>query len=304
MGKQELTKVEALKLIAPVVDDEATDKERKAFMDFIDKHDDVRNKYESMKTLKSVISSRAQRVKAPDSLQEFARQVGRKHKTESKEDAPIYDLPIDGPANQDKQSSADSSAPSQSNTLRVITGIAASLLLVAAAWSYFTFDGERPADTSTYNVEEYAYEHFMKHNGKFVEPTISTASLGAAEIQMANNYDMSMTVPALKDAEFKGIVYGDFVPNFKAPMLEYHLPSQDQYIYIFAFEMDKLKEFGRLLRHEEAVNKCDKPEDFHIRNVNGKHVVSWKWNDIWYAAISNHNGNTLASLVEPLQFDP
>ena len=280
MAKHELTKVEALQLLAPVVDNEATDEERKAFMNFIAHNAEVRNKYESMKSLKAVIGSRSPRVEAPASLKQFVKQVGQQEDTTANDDdnAPIYDLPIHGPAQQDSEDSSDSSS-SQRNSFRFVIGIAASFLLAAAAWSYFNF------------------------GGKFVEPTIATASLGSAEIQMANNYDMSMTIPSLKNAEFKGVVYSEFVPGFEAPMLEYHLPSQDQYIYIFAFQVDKLKEFGQLIRHKEAVDKCNKPKDFHVRNVNGKHVVSWKWNNIWYAAISNHDGNTLASLVQPLQYD-
>ena len=179
----------------------------------------------------------------------------------------------------------------------------ASLLLLAIAWGFFRFSGQSEQQP-VYNIEEYAYEHFQKHNGQYVPPTISTASLGSAEIELAQKYDMAMTIPALKNAEFKGVVYSEFVPNYKAPMLEYHLPKQDQYIYIFAFKLDKLEAFGQLDRHREAIKTCNKPQDFHVQNVNGKHVVSWKWNDIWYAAISNHDGNTLASLVEPLQYNP
>ncbi len=304
MGKQELTKVEALKLIAPVVDDEATKEEHRAFMDFIANNADVRNKYESMKNLKSFIGSRSNRVKAPPSLQQFVKEVGNHSEATKDDDAPIYDLPTDGPAGPNSEISSGSSTSSQTTIRKTITGIAASLLLAATAWSYVVFWGSQPAEKSTYNIEQFAYEHFVKHNGKYVEPTIATASLGSAEIQMADNYDMPMTIPSLKNAEFKGILYSDFVPDFKAPMLEYHLPSQDQYIYIFAFKLDKLEEFGRLMRYKEAVDQCNKPKDFYIRNVNDKHVVSWKWNDVWYAAISNHDGNTLASLVEPLQFNP
>lgn len=301
MGKNELTKEEAFELIGPVVDDEATDDERRAFMDYIAKNSEVRREFESIKKIKSLVGSRCPRAKAPDSLQAYVKKVGRQETSLDNVNAPIYDLAGGGPANQ----KSDGNDQEQSSTLRRwMFSVAAVFLVAAAFWGFFSFYGSSTDSKVVYNIEEYAYEHFKKHDGQFVQPTISTASLGAAEIQMAQNYGMKMTIPALENAEFKGVVYGEFVPNFEAPMLEYFLPGQDQYIYIFAFSLDKLKDFGQLDRYEEAVKACNKPEDFHIRNVNGKHVVSWKWDNVWYAAISNHNGNTLASLVKPLQYNP
>lgn len=301
MGKNELTKEEAFELIAPIIDGEATADERKAFMDFIAQNDEVRQEFESIKKIKSLVGSRCPCAKAPDSLRQYVKTIGQQEASLKNVDVPIYDVAGGGPAGQ----ASDDSNPQQSDTFRRITySIAATLLIAAAFWGFFSFY-DKPAEPQTlYNVEEYAYEHFQKHRGQFVPPTISTASLGSAEIQLARNYNMPMTIPALENAEFKGVVYGEFVPNFNAPMLEYFLPDQNQYIYIFAFKLDKLKEFGQLGRHKEAVKSCTKPEDFYIRNVNGKHVVSWKWDDVWYAAISNHNGNTLASLVKPLKYDP
>lgn len=301
MSKNELTRAEARELITPVVDDEVTADERKAFMDFIADHDDVRKEYESVKKIKSLICSRCPSARAPDSLKKFVENIADQDLSTKDLDVPAYDMEGDGLSNHKTHSGAN---PNQSsNSRRWMGAIAASLLLIAVVWGFFTFTDSSEA-IPKYNVEEYAYEHFVKHDGKYVPPTISTANVGAAEIQLAQDYDMPMTIPSLKNAEFKGIVYSEFVPSFKAPMLEYHLPSEDQYIYIFAFKLDKLKTFGQLVRHQEAVKKCNKPKDFHIRNVNGKHVVSWKWNDVWYAAISNHNGNTLASLVKPLQYSP
>lgn len=303
MGKKELTKEKAFQLITAVVDDEASPEERKAFMDFIADNDEVRREYESIKRIKSLVRSRCPYAKAPESLKQYLKNVCQSDAAHNESDVPIYDKPCIGPGRQKKDSQESNDQSAITSQQRWIFSIAASLLIIAAAWSFFNFYGS-PDETPMYNVEEYVYEHFQKHKGNFVPPTIATASMGSAEIRLARDYDMSMTVPSLKNAEFKGVVYSDFVPDFKAPMLEYYLPSEDQYIYIFAFKLDKLKEFGQLVRHQEAVKKCNKPKDFYVRNVNGKHVVSWKWNNVWYAAISNHNGNTLASLVKPLEYEP
>ncbi len=301
MGKNELTKDEAFELIAPIVDGEATADERKAFMDFIAQNPEVRKEYESIKKIKALVESRCPCAKAPDSLRQYVKTIGQQEASLQNMDVPIYDLAGGGPAEQNP----DHSNTQESSSFRHFAfSIAATLLIAAAFWGFFNFY-DQPAEYQTvYNIEEYAYEHFKQHKGQFVPPTISTANMSSAEIQLARNYDMPITIPALENAEFKGVVYGEFVPNYKAPMLEYFLPDQSQYIYIFAFKLDKLKEFGHLDRYKEAVKKCNKPEDFYIRNVNGKHVVSWKWDDVWYAAISNHNGNTLASLVKPLKYNP
>ena len=300
MGTNKLSKAEALELITPVVDGEVSAEERKAFMDFIANHDEVRKEYQSTKQIKQLVSSRCPVATAPDSLKNYVKTIGRQEASLKNVDAPIYDMPGGGPGSESPE---QSTSKTSTKVQRWIYSAAASLLIVAAVWGFFNFYGQ-PETTAKYNVEEYAYEHFTKHNGNFVPPTITTASLGSAEIQMARDYDMPMTIPELEKADFKGIVYGDFVPGFEAPMLEYHIPSENQYIYIFAFKLDKLKEFGELVRHKEAIKTCNKPKDFYVQNVNGKHVVSWKWNDVWYAAISNHNGNTLASLVKPLQHSP
>ncbi|MEL7834519.1 hypothetical protein [Fodinibius sp. Rm-B-1B1-1] len=293
-----LTKSEALELITPVIDNEASAEEREAFMAYIAHDDEVRQEYQAMKALKSVVRSRCPSAKAPDSLKKFLSSLCSSELSEA-EAPPIYDVPC-------KQTVSSHNNPEQpgddhdfSNWWYFAT--AAVVLITALLWGSMSYFNST-ANSSVYNLEEYAYQHFTKHDGRLVSPTISTASLGFAEIQLAQDYDMPMTIPELEKAEFKGVVYDEFVPGYSAPLLEYHLSEEDQYIYIFAFRLDKMEEFGKLVRNEEAVNTCTKSQDFHVRNVNGKHVVSWKWNDIWYTAISNHDGNTLASLVKPLGY--
>lgn len=302
MGKFELTKVEALKLITPVVDGEVSSEEHEAFMDYISEHEDVRKKYQSIKNIKRLVHSRCPCAKAPDSLKEYLRKVQQEGVPDESE-TPIYDVPCNGPANH---APGEARSPEQrpSGSGRWIIPLAASVLIAALIWGFFNFFTHSvKRNTAVYNVEEYAYQHFKKHKGRFIRPTITTASLGTAEVRLASDYNMPMTVPAIRNAKLKGIVFSEFVPHYKAPMLEYYIPSEDQYIYVFAFKLQRLKKFANLVRDSEAVKECNQPKDYHIRNVNGKHVVSWKWNNVWYAAISNHDGHTLASLVEPLRKD-
>lgn len=300
MCKNELTKEEAFKLISAVIDNEVSPEERKAFIKYIEQDDEVRREYQSIKKVKSLVSSRCPYASAPDSLKHFVENIGQEE-SKYEEEVPVYDKPCINPGRQ--LSNIEHADQSQKPRRRIGFSIAAGLLLIAAVWGFFNFYGFTNEPQEIYNIEEYAYQHFQKNEGQSVSPNIATASLGSAEMRLAQDYDMPMTVPELDKAEFKGISYVDFVPNFKTPILEYYLPSEDQYIHIFAFRLDKLKKFKQLVRDQEAVKKCEQPKDYYIHEVNNKHVVSWKWNDIWYAAVSNHNGDTLASLVKSLQPD-
>lgn len=301
MGKNELTKEEAFKLISAVIDNEVSEEKRKAFMEFIERDDEIRREYQSIKKIKSLVSSRCPYAKAPESLQKYVQNICEEELSEEKH-VPVYDKPCINPGRQ-VQHIGETEVASQKAHQRWIYSIAAGLLLIAALWSFFNFYGPVPDSQQVYNLEEYAYEHFQKNEGQLISPNIATASLGSAEMRLAQDFNMPMRVPDLEKAELKGIAYVDFVPNYKAPMIEYYLPDEDQYIYIFAFRLDKLKKFKQITLDQEAVKKCDKPKDYYIHEVNNKHVVSWKWNNIWYAAVSNHNGDTLASFVKTLQPD-
>lgn len=302
MSKKKLTKEEALELVASIVDNEVDEEIRSAFFRYIDTDDDVRKEFESIKRIKTLISTRCPSYKAPQTLklriQEFL--VGKKKPPKQSGKKTDVDRPSQiSSSNSDR--SHQTSATSLGLYKKWLYAAAATFLIITASWGLI-YNNENLVDT--YSMEEYVYKHFENHNGELVPTTISTANLADAEIQLSSNFNFTLTVPPLKNAEFKGVAYNEFVPNFEAPLLEYYLPMEDQYIYIFAFNLNKLDEFGKIARDDEAIKKCTQPQDFHIENVNGKHVVSWRWNDIWYAAISNHDGNTLASLVKPLKHTP
>lgn len=309
MSKNHLTKEEAINLISSIVDDEADENTRTAFLNYIKNDTAVRYEFESMKRIKTLIATRCPTHKAPDELkvrvQEFLLQKRNKRKASSSASDDRGDPVIDIPSNLSSPSGSQGAEESSKKEAKThykkwIYAAAATFLIIAAFWG-LVYNSQ--SVENTYSMEEYVYQHFQKNEGKLVPPNISTASLTDAEVTLSSNFDMPMTVPPLTNAQFKGVAISEFVPGFEAPLLEYYLPEQDQYIYIFAFKMEQLNKFGKLARDEEAIKKCIKPNDFHIEEINGKHVVSWRWDGTWYAAISNHNGKTLASLVEPLKYD-
>lgn len=305
MSARKLTRKEAFELITPVVDDEVDEDTQIAFFAYIEKDETVRAKYESAKRIKEVVSKRCPCANAPDRLKKRIHSylnthkspgANNEHKNEDQvlpEDL-IYDIP-----SEHTMSTGQVSSPTKDRN-RTYWQYAAAAAFFVLALVYGIYQYTQPG--GSYNVEEYVYAHFAKHEGKMVQPTIATASIANAELELEHSYNMPMTVPPLENAEFKGVVVNEFVPGFRTPMMEYYMSSEEQYIYIFAFKLNHLKQFELLQRSQEAVKSCVKDQDFHIRDVNGKHVVSWKWGDTWYAAISNHNGETLASLVEPLQY--
>lgn len=309
MYERKLTRKEAFALITSIIDDEADEDTRFAFFEYIEKDREVKEEFESVKRIKTLISTRCPYHKAPETLkvrvQKFLADGKKKPDldTLAESDELVLDLPSHIADSSRSNTGGNVSSPpaNQNSWAKWGYAAAASLIIILAFWGLIFIN--QPA-SQTYSIEEHVFRHFDSHNGRMVDPTIATASLADAEIQLSNTYDMHMTIPPMDKAEFKGVIYQEFVPNFSAPMFEYYLPGEDQYIYIFAFNLENLNKFEKLTRDREAVQNCLNKDDFHIKNVNGKHVLSWRWNGTWYAAISNHDGQTLASMVKPLNYKP
>lgn len=175
-------------------------------------------------------------------------------------------------------------------------------ILMLAAVITLTWIGSiffQGSSTKENSFENFVSVNFVNHNGGYIKPTweITQADLAEEAIEKVFSYDVH--VPEIKGATFMGVVDVVDDKGNHVPMLEYCQEEINEYIYLFAFDMSKPNQpaFKRL---REAIFNCRSQTDYFVSNLGGKHVVSWKWNDTWYSAVSNHNGNDLAALVGPL----
>ena len=304
MSDLKLTKDEAIRLITPVVDKEVEKEKRIAFFEYIEKDDEVRLQYESLKRVKKLVSNRYPRIKAPEQLRkrvnDFLSDPNKIFDTSTGE---LRDAAIDvPPARISDTQSGEYEKRNATSVFNWSWRWASAAVILIGALLFGLYYVYAPESNPNLYVSDHVYNHFTNHQGRLIDPAIITTNLTDAEVQLSRAYNLAVTVPPVKDTEFKGVAYIDIVPGFKTPLLEYYHPADDEYIYIFTLDINSIDRAGKLVRDQNAVRTCIKPKDFHIRDINGKHVVSWKWGDTWYSAISNHNGQTLASLVEPLEY--
>jgi len=298
----ELSKREALRILTRVVDNEATPQETKDFQNFIETDPEVKYQYESMLIVKKLIRDRYNKQKAPGSLRNFV--INQAYVR----GAPLEDYSVSqGPSGSGKSEKIHSFIDKKQvkrNTsifFRCISAVAAILLfsiLIVEFLDRSTFT--EPA--VMYQVEDCAYTHFEKHNGEYILPTFQTTSIQDAESYLDEFHSLNIRIPSVRGATFSGIVFSEFIPEFDTPLFEYYQKEANQYIYIFAFHIPKLKSVTNLSRDSIAIEKSITENNFHIKEINGKHVVSWKWDDNWYTAVSNYNGDELASIIEPLNY--
>lgn len=287
-----LTKKEARWVLPAVVDNEATEEESVAFFTFIMSDPEVEKEYNDALLIKRALSTAMIRKKAPAQLRKAVLESIENLKNESNS------------GNREQKSTVTpiQSAPPSTKWLRYLTAAAAVMLISLVTLQMLDRSTDTAADSFDMIVENIAAEHFINSGGQLIEPHFSTHLPHEAEVYLLDHFGLQITIPTLTGAEFAGIVMADFVDDFQTPLLEYSQHSIGETIYLFAFDMDQVDQHETLIRNEAAADVCIKSEDFHVVEINEHHVVSWLWENTWYAAISNHNGYDLASLVEPLNY--
>ncbi len=307
-----LEKKQAISLIPLVIDGEASTEEKQAFLEYIRKDAEVRNAYQSQKNLKIFLQHRFRRSKAPDRLRnriqrfiesEESGQTGKKNtvpdiisltnsrdkKTVNRDSDPV-EIP-----------DLAQSEPPRKSIRFYRTAVAAAVVLFISVLTLELLDRFSPVFDSAQSVEELAFTHFSEQTAGLQTAGWQPPSLTEARQHLNHEYGLDIKMPVIEGASLQAVTYSDFTSDYKTPVFQYYQPDSDEYIVVFAFMVDSLENFKSLKRDPEAVRKCESYDDFHIRNVHDKHVVSWKWNGNWYAAISNHNGNELAEIIRPME---
>ncbi len=174
---------------------------------------------------------------------------------------------------------------------------AAVLLVTAGFWLARVPVSQAPLLTEHYAVENEVQRLFQLASDVRFNEIHHIHATDEAQQYLKAHFGMNVTVPELHNATFDGIELTELVPGHTTPMLKYHVAGQTDKILIFAFPLDRIENDLRLVRDNEAVKRCKSDSDTHIKDVDGKHVVSWKWGDVWYVGVSDHHGEVLASML-------
>lgn len=290
-------------LASAFVDGELNEKEELTLND-LKKHDSrLRDFIKSERQIKNLLTNKLPRLKAPDRLKQ---RIQNRLEQELLERDTISE-PISSPNKQRDRESAvplsekkktDPSAKRKNKTvikkIFPYLAIAASFLLIISI-GYLSTNSNA---TNANSLESYTFKHFSEH-ADVINNQVNSSDIKNAEEHIRNTYNASMVVPKLSSANFNGVEMIEFIDGYKTPVLVYNQPDINEFIYIFTFNLNDFPD-SKLKRNKLAIKNCIKQSDYYVQNVNGKHVVSWKWDNIWYTAISNHDGNKLAALVEPL----
>lgn len=297
-----LTTQQALTLLPLVIDGEAGSDDTEAFLNYLETDAEMNALYQSELRLKELLRSKYKRERTPKALRDNILNLIDKEAEALRQISIEQDQPSIHPISSTRKSDVSNNNSNGGNAkifrwLRPAAAVAAIFILTLLIVQLLQ---RASAPIDFYSVEEYVSTHFLNHGGQILPPSFESVSLSDAADHLQANYNMPLRMPLIEGATFAGVTYAEFVPEYDTPVISFHQEDIDEVIYVFAFKIDDMEASGMLQRNPDAVKTCVTYDDFHVIDMKGKHVVSWKWGDYWYAAVSNHNGNDLAALVKPM----
>lgn len=300
---KKLSRKQALEILTLIVDNEATENDKKAFFTFIQNDDDVRKKYESMLFVKQLLKTKYSPEKAPKHLRKKVSELVKDMHWEKIEGSKV-----------DNNLSTVNTKPAPNKHKEEKPKLLLNLLkparyLVAASVIFFfsllTIELLEKSSVNkfevSYDIEEMALSHF--NTGDHISASLASfrpeSSQHASEL-LESEMAHKLRLPTIEGADLRTVMYTTFADGYSTPVLEFYQSEINETVHVFAFHMDELERHDKFVRDPEAVKICKTYDDYHVKDINGKHVVSWKWGDYWYTAVSNHNGQELIALVDPV----
>ena len=272
--------------ISAYVDGELGNTDTEKLLDLASRDKSVQKAIESERKIKKLLKSRLHRVGAPS---EFKQRINSLIAAEQLKMQSVQ---------MNNQSSSQSSNPvdrPSSSRNRFLFSVAA-IVLVGL---FLVLVQQFNSNSNTLNaltVEDLTYQHYANHSGQMLPSEFEIINTTDAQMKLKEVYGCNITVPELQGARFAGVIYADFHDGFHTPMLKYEVSDGDN-IYMFAFESHLLEENPKLIAYGKATDAIINHDDVFITKVNNYDVVSWKWGEVWYTAVSEHSGDVLAAML-------
>lgn len=310
----------ALSLITPVIDNEASEEDARAFFDYLERDEYVRYCYCQEKRIKQLLSEHMERHRAPDSLRQ------RIH-TFIRQQNPYTDLPCPFSFAQQTEPAQQShwfeSLPSRRNTsymmIAVVVLLAGMMLvfqqqsspqqvLVEAAVTQH-FELSQSLQMAAASQESLSGSAAPVLNGganstdrdrppederATMNQATTNMNIPEAEKHLRDKFDTRVTVPELDGASFQGIEQARLDTGLETPVLSYLLPG-NELVQIVPFPLNYYQD--RIKRNKEAVDYSRDSERFYVDRDTGNRLVSWQQDEVWYTAVSSHHGDSIKSKI-------
>lgn len=281
-------------LITAYVDGELNKAEEQKLRQHAAENPQIQQAIDAERQLKKLLKARLHREQVPQRLRNQINNIIASADQQAQE-----------PDRNFRNQRLDTDQPSSTRN-RFLMSMAAVLaigLLIAFAFRYTGSLSSSDTGVETASilpVENLTEKHYTQHSGAQLPASFEAASPAQAEQRLLDEYGLDITVPELSGARFAGVSYTDFYEGFFAPLLTYQVgadENSDDFIYIFAFENKSLEGQQNLAALSEARNAIVAHDDVFVHRVNNHEVVSWQWHDVWYTAVSNHDGEIVASML-------